>query len=71
MLDMEVVETTKRYKMSIFKNEVLAEIDKMVPATIGKVKQVMLFTLIESYLDGSITEKEFLQNLKTSCGVEE
>jgi len=57
--------------MSIFKNEVLAEIDKMVPATIGKVKQVMLFTLIESYLDGSIPEKEFLQNLKTSCGVEE
>lgn len=55
--------------MSIFKNEVLAEIDKMVPAQMGKVKQVMLFTLIDHYIDGKCTDQEFVSDLKSLLGV--
>lgn len=57
--------------MSIFKNEVLAEIDKMVPAQMGKIKQVMLFTLIDIYIDGKCTDQEFVSALKPMLGVEE
>jgi hypothetical protein len=57
--------------MSIFKNEVLAEIDKMVPTQMGKVKQVMLFTLIDHYIDGKCTDQEFVSALKPMLGVEE
>ena len=55
--------------MSLFKNEVLAEIDKMVPAQMGKVKQVMLFTLIDHYIDGKCTDQEFVSGLKSLLGV--
>jgi hypothetical protein len=54
--------------MSIFKNEVLAEIDNMIPAQVGKVKQVMLFTLIESYLDDNLSESDFVNDLKSVLG---
>jgi hypothetical protein len=57
--------------MSIFKNDVLAEIDGMVQPQFGKVKQVMLFTLIDGYLNGELEDTDFLQNLKAMFGVKE
>ena len=57
--------------MSIFKNETLNELDKLVPAQMGKVKQVLLFTLIDIHLEGKTTDQEFSQSMKAFLGVEE
>jgi len=57
--------------MSIFNNEVLAEIDKLTPPQYGKVQQVMLFTLIDSFISGGCEhEDEFVSDLKAFLGVE-
>jgi hypothetical protein len=56
--------------MSACKNEVLAEIDDMIPPQFGKVHQVMLFTLLDDYVNGTIPEKNFLEDLKTFLRVE-
>ena len=57
--------------MSIFKNETLNELDKLVPAQMGKVKQVLLFALIDGHLEGETTDQEFSQNMKAFFGVEQ
>jgi hypothetical protein len=56
--------------MSIFKNETLAKIDAMVPPQMGKVTQVLLFTLIDEFINsGCKNEDEFIGNLKSFLGV--
>ena len=58
--------------MSVFKNETLAKIDAMVPSQMGKVQQVLLFTLIDDFINGGCEhEDEFINNLKVFLGVEE
>ena len=58
--------------MSVFKNETLAKIDAMVPSQMGKVQQVLLFTLIDEFINGGCQhEDEFINDLKAFLGVEE
>jgi hypothetical protein len=58
--------------MTMFKNKTLAEIDAMVLPQIGKVKQVMLFTLIDGFISGGCEHSdEFVNDLKVLLGVEE
>jgi hypothetical protein len=54
---------------TLFKNIVLAEIDSGSPAFMAKAKQTALFTLIENYIDGVLTDQEFLHDLKVFLGV--
>ena len=46
----------------------LAEIDGMIPAQAGKDKRVILFSLIEGYLDNELSYLEFLKGLKVLLG---
>lgn len=58
--------------MSIFKNKILAEIDEAVPVLPVKIKQVMLFGLIDRFISGGCEhEDEFINDFKMLLGVEE
>jgi hypothetical protein len=58
--------------MTIFKNKILAEIDEAVPALPVKIKQVMLFALIDGFVSGGCEhEDEFINDLKILLGVVE
>lgn len=53
--------------MKIFKNELLNELNEMIPPQTGKVKQVMLFALLEGLIDGTVPVEDlkiFLENKK-------
>jgi hypothetical protein len=57
--------------MDIFRNEVLNAIDKRPSSVYGTTKLILLLSLIDSYLDGTSTEQDFLDSLKKILGVEE
>ena len=54
--------------MLTFSNPVLAKIDAMIPPQKGKIVQTMLFSLIQDYLCGKISDAHFLADLSNLLG---
>ena len=49
--------------MNMFKNNTLMEIGSSDAAPAVKLKQLMLFTILDGYVDGQLTDQEFLQDI--------
>jgi hypothetical protein len=51
--------------MSQFKNKLLAELDNITPFAPGKVKQIMLFALLQGFMDNAYSsDGEFVRDLR-------
>ena len=49
--------------MNMFKNNTLMEIGSLDAAPAVKLKQLMLFTILDGYVNGQLTDQEFLQDI--------
>ena len=49
--------------MNMFKNNTLVEIGSLDAAPAVKLKQLMLFTILDGYVNGQLTDQEFLQDI--------
>ena len=49
--------------MNMFKNNTLMEIGSSDAAPAVKLKQLMLFTILDGYVNGQLTDQEFLQDI--------
>lgn len=51
--------------MSQFKNKFLAEVDNITPIGPGKVKQIMLFALLQGFMDNTYPSNDvFIRDLR-------
>ena len=51
--------------MSQFKNKLLAELDNITPLAPSKVKQIMLFALLQGFMDNAYSSDEvFVRDLR-------
>lgn len=49
--------------MNMFKNNTLMEISGSDAVPAVKLKQLMLFTILDGYVNGHLTDQEFLQDI--------